>query len=340
MNGLEHQTYWEIIIHPSHFLEQFTDFIIEKTSCAIEHLDISPTLNLSASNPFAISYDEDSWQSFNDFSISQAKALSQNNSDNAQPTQIIIRLVDDFDISSLLQSLQNYALDLSAIFEKSVSFCYHIEKKANCDWIKAYQDSIQPISSGIFYIRPSWYESQYEDEDSKSPQTKHEIIINPALAFGSGHHASTAMCLEFLSQLDLHNKTLLDVGCGSGILSIAAHKLGAKVYACDTDESAVLETHKNAKLNNATLCDVWQGSIAQAPQDSPATYDVITANIIAFVVKLLHNDFKAKLAKNGVLILSGILDEYKFDIMQTFSDFKVLESRCQDEWVALKLTLE
>ena len=56
-------------------------------------------------------------------------------------------------------------------------------------------------------------------------------------------------------------------------------------------------------------------------------------------MKLLHNDFKAKLVKNGILILSGILDEYKFDIMQTFNDFRVLESRCQDEWVALKLTL-
>ena len=126
MNGLETQTYWEIIIHPSHFLEQFTDFIIEKTSCAIEHLDISPTLNSSASNPFAISSDEDSWQSFNDFSITQAKTLSQNNSDNAQPTQIIIRLADDFDILNLIQSVQTYALNLSAIFEKSVCFCYHI----------------------------------------------------------------------------------------------------------------------------------------------------------------------------------------------------------------------
>lgn len=328
MNGLETQTYWEIIIHPSHFLEQFADFITEKTSCAIEYLDTS-----LPSNPFAITYDEDSWESVGGFSIAQAKILPQSN--NTQSTQIVIRLADDFDISSLLQSLQSYASNLSVIFEESVGFCYHIERKANCDWIQTYQDSIQPISSGIFYIRPSWCASQ----DSRSSQAKHEIIINPALAFGSGHHASTAMCLELLSQLDLQNKTLLDVGCGSGILSIAGHKLGAKVYACDTDENAVLETHKNAKLNNAVLCDIWQGSIAQAPQDSPLTYDVITANIIAFVVKLLHNDFKAKLAKNGILILSGILDEYKFDIMETFNDFRVLESRCQDEWVALKLTL-
>ena len=205
MNGLEHQTYWEIIIHPSHFLEQFTDFVIEKTSCAIEHLDIFSALNSSTSNPFAISYDEDSWQSFNDFSISRAKTLSQNNSDNAQPTQIIIRLADDFDISSLLQSLQTYALNLSAIFDKSVGFCYHIEKKANCDWIKAYDFYTAHLVRGIFYIRPSWYKSQYED--SKSPQTKHEIIIDPALAFGSGHHASTFMCLALSLAMDLRENT-------------------------------------------------------------------------------------------------------------------------------------
>ena len=121
------------------------------------------------------------------------------------------------------------------------------------------------------------------------------------------------MCLDFLSQMDLRGKTLLDVGCGSGILGIAACKVGAEVYACDTDETAAHECQKNAILNNVRFKNVWQGSIAQSPSDTPKHYDVIVANIIAFVVKLLHNDFKTKCAKNGLLILSGILDEYKFD---------------------------
>lgn len=68
-------------------------------------------------------------------------------------------------------------------------------------------------------------------------------------------------------------------------------------------------------------------------------YDVIMANIVPFVLNLLHDDLKAKCRKNGLLILSGILDEYKFDIIKSFNDFNVLETRCKDEWVALKLTL-
>lgn len=325
MNVLDKQTYWEIIIHPSNFLELFADFITEKTSSAIEYLDIS-----IESNPFAIMYEDHLWQSVG-FDIWQAKQ-------STQTIQIISRIDSNIiDIQAFLHSLREFASILSQTMQDKVGFCYHIEEKSNCDWIKAYEDSIEPVLCGRFYIRPLWKESALKDNNQTNDYK--EIIINPALAFGSGHHASTSMCLDFLSQMDLRGKTLLDVGCGSGILGIAACKVGAEVYACDTDETATQECQKNAILNNVHFKNVWQGSIAQSPSDTPKHYDVIVANIIAFVVKLLHNDFKTKCAKNGLLILSGILDEYKFDIIKAFDDFNVLETRSKDGWVALKLTL-
>ena len=107
------------------------------------------------------------------------------------------------------------------------------------------------------------------------------------------------------------------------------------VEACDTDEFALQETRKNFESNATALEASWLGSI----NHSRAHYDVIIANIIAFVITLLHDDFAAHLKKGGILILSGILDEYKSDIMRTFSDFTLLEARSTEGWSALKLTL-
>lgn len=321
MQGLDKQTYWEIIIHPNGFVEQFADFILQKTSYAIEYLDITP------SNPFAIIYNDDSWKSIG-FDIQKAKQ-------STQPTQIISRIGrDDIDLPTFIESLRDFALWLTDIHNERIGFYYHIEEKQNCDWIAAYKDSITPVQCGRFYIRPLWRESSH-----KQGKNDKEIIISPALAFGSGHHASTAMCLELLGEIDLQNKTLLDVGCGSGILSIGACKLGAEVYACDTDECAIEESRKNATLNQVNFKKIWQSSIAQSPLDTPMQYDVIMANIVPFVLNLLHDDLKAKCRKNGLLILSGILDEYKFDIIKAFNDFDMLDTCCKDGWVALKLTL-
>lgn len=387
MQGLDKQTFVEIIIHPSGFLEQFADFITEyfsPDSEALTSCDIAPDmgacaieyLDTSSHNPFLITYDDDTWHGTLDFSPTKARACGQSE-------QLIIRLDKDFfhacekgGVSSLgqthldtqafsessqtsslkspfINALHSFVALLSERVGKHIDFCYHIEEKQNHDWIEAYKQSIQPVVCGRFYIRASWHTplTQLDTEafeaisessllNSKLEELDSEIIIDPALAFGSGHHASTSMCLELLSSLDLEGKNVLDVGCGSGILGIGAAKLGARVYACDTDELAIEECAKNAANNHITLAHLWQGSIQDSPQNAPQSYDVIVANIIAFVVKLLHNDFKAKLSKNSVLILSGILSEYKSDIMNAFSDFELLESRQKDGWIALALKLK
>ena len=129
-------------------------------------------------------------------------------------------------------------------------------------------------------------------------------MIDPALAFGSGHHQTTSNCLKFIPNLIKKDDNILDVGCGSGILSIAAAKLGANIDICDTDELSIQEAIKNAKLNNVIINNSWIGSA----NNSSKIYDLVIANIIADVLILISKDLKERVKQNGYLILSGILN--------------------------------
>jgi ribosomal protein L11 methyltransferase len=197
-------------------------------------------------------------------------------------------------------------------------------KEKNEDWISKYKTSIQPIEVGSFYIRPQW----------ENPKDDHiDIIINPALAFGSGHHESTYSCLQAINDYVTKNDTLLDVGCGSGILAIAAAKLGAKVDICDTDEIAVESARDNFTLNNVDFTESWIGSAVHAKKQ----YDIVTANIIADVLMMIHKDLKNALKDGGILILSGIIDKYVDDVLDKFQDFETLQKIQNKEWYTLVL---
>ncbi|RDU52847.1 50S ribosomal protein L11 methyltransferase [Helicobacter sp. MIT 00-7814] len=217
---------------------------------------------------------------------------------------------------------------LSARLQEQIGLAYALQEKKNKDWLQTYKDSITPIDCGKFHITPSWH---FNAESSKG---RIPIIIDPALAFGSGHHASTALCLELLSTLELEGKNVLDVGCGSGILSIASAKLGANVLACDTDSLSIEQTELNMQKNNTT-CTLIHGSLNKIPAQPQ---DVIIANITALVLKSLYKDFLLHLPKNGILIISGILAEYKNDIIACFNrGFAILQTLERDEWVAFKM---
>lgn len=196
-----------------------------------------------------------------------------------------------------------------------------IEVKDNIDWINEYKKGIKPVLVGKFYIRPSW-------EASKNGLIN--VIIDPALAFGSGHHESTSSCLNFISKYINSNthKTALDVGCGSGILSISLAKLGLKVDACDTDALAVLSSKENGIKNKIEFNDIWTGSVMATHKK----YDVVVANIIADVILLLVKDLKKSINDNGYLIISGILTKYKERILKNFGDLELVENITLNEW--------
>ena len=200
-----------------------------------------------------------------------------------------------------------------------------LERKANADWVQAYQESVTPVDVPPFYAYPTWSEPKAD---------RINVIIDPALAFGTGHHPTTAACLELIGRHVKPDMEAIDVGSGSGILAIAAAKLGAAVDACDTDPVSVGNTLANCDLNGLTLRRVWEGSASQATQ----TYDVVIANIVADVLVFIRNDLKKLLRDGGILILSGILDKYEAKILDAYSDMDIIERLPNDEWVTFAVT--
>lgn len=215
--------------------------------------------------------------------------------------------------------VEEFAKKLANALNKSVEVKTSLEEKSNEDWINRYKKSIKPIQVANFYIHPSWEEGK---------NGVNNIIIDPALAFGSGHHESTYSSLLSLEKYLKKDDRVLDVGCGSGILSIASAKLGAKVDSCDTDEQAIQSTKENAKLNHVNLSDIWVGSVDK----SDRVYDVVVANIIADILIILANDLKKVLKNEGILILSGILEKYEKRIMEHFEDCNHCETIANNEW--------
>ncbi len=197
-------------------------------------------------------------------------------------------------------------------------------KKDNEDWISKYKSSIQPVEVASFYIRPEW-------EEKKENLT--DIIINPALAFGSGHHESTSSCITFIDKIIKESDTVLDVGCGSGILGICSAKRGAVVDICDTDELAVKSAKENFALNKTTFNSSWSGSA----NNTTKTYDVVIANIIADIIIMINKDLKSRTKESGYLILSGIIDKYFDKVRDKFCDFELIEDIQKGEWHTLLL---
>jgi len=243
-----------------------------------------------------------------------------NNGIEEKENTLILR--SDEKLNDLLDELKEYVKALQEIFEEKISLEIDIKEKENKDWIENYKKSIKPVEIEEFYIHPSWYPPK---------ENKINITINPALAFGSGHHESTRSCVKALKKYVSKGKTLLDVGCGSGILGIVASKLGAKVDACDTDPLAVKSAKENFELNNVTYESMWEGSA----NNTNKIYDIVVANIIADVLIFIANDIKNRV--NDILILSGIIDKYKNKVLDKYKEFELIEEIKENEWVTLVL---
>jgi len=235
---------------------------------------------------------------------------------------IIIRSEDE--LEDIKSGVEYFTTELQSSLDNDIVCEVFLEKIENQNWIQKYKDSIEPVVCGKFYIHPSWYEPQ---------EDKLNILIDPALAFGSGHHETTSSCLDAISKYVKSGDTLIDVGAGSGILSIAATKLGAICDICDTDPQATENAVINFASNGVSPKNVWTGSAVQSDEK----YDFVVANIVADVLVLIHKDLKNILKDGGILILSGILENYEDKVLKKFEKFEIVEKIAKNEWRTLIL---
>ncbi len=232
-------------------------------------------------------------------------------------------LRSDEPLPELLDQLREYVDSLEELFGSKIDLTITQEKKRNEDWVSQYQKSVQPVEVGAFWIYPGWYEPRDD---------KINIRIDPALAFGSGHHETTRGCLQAIQKYVKEGDEVLDVGTGSGILAIAASKLGTKADICDTDELAIEQAKKNFALNEAKFQEAWRGSAALAKKK----YDIVIANIVADVLMMISSDLKNATKKEGIIILSGIIEKYRDRVYEKFS-LPLVEEIQDGEWITMIL---
>jgi len=202
------------------------------------------------------------------------------------------------------------------------------------DWMAAWKKHYNPVLIGNkLQIVPSWMNPP---DPSRIP-----IRINPGMAFGTGIHPSTQMCLEHLETYAPKGKPIIDLGCGSGILSIAAIKLGADhALAVDIDEQAVRNTRENAEINQVLeKIESSLGSLQEIREKRFSIYEapVVVVNILApVIVSLFQSRLGDLVEKNGILILAGILDSQFEDVekIATEKGFSRIEKRTSADWVS------
>lgn len=201
---------------------------------------------------------------------------------------------------------------------------YTVEAVAEQDWVRLTQSQFDPIPiSPRLWIVPTWHDAP----DSHAINLK----LDPGLAFGTGSHPTTRLCLRWLDAHLQGGETLLDYGCGSGILAIAGVRLGAaRVDGVDIDTQAVTASRDNATLNGVSAHFGLPGELA------PGQYDVVVANILTNPLKGMAPLLAGRVRAGGRLVLSGILAEQAEDVMAVYRDWFVFDPSAIDEgWVRL-----
>ncbi|MDO6543802.1 50S ribosomal protein L11 methyltransferase [Photobacterium sanguinicancri] len=203
-------------------------------------------------------------------------------------------------------------------------FAHKIEQLEDKDWEREWMENFHPMRFGRrLWICPSWREAPEPNAVN--------VLLDPGLAFGTGTHPTTSLCLEWLDGQDLEGKTVIDFGCGSGILAIAALKLGAKsVIGIDIDPQAILASRDNAQRNG-----VSEQLELFLPKDQPEGIqaDIVVANILAGPLRELSPVIKSLVKDGGDLAISGVLETQSEDVATYYSDEVALDPvAVREDW--------
>lgn len=256
-------------------------------------------------------------------------------------TSITVYIPDDAQGAEMVISLKNLLKNLKEndVDNKFGRLELNFSDVKEEDWANNWKQYFKPLKVGEkLLVKPSWEE--YDNIDNRTI-----LEIDPASSFGTGQHNTTKLCLEFLETCLKSGDRVLDLGCGSGILSIGAMLLGAdSVTAVDIEDHSVRTAMENAQKNGISLdkYTAYCGNIVVDEELSNKLgtgYDIITANIVADVLIAMKNLFYKYLKDSGTLIISGIIDSRKDEVIDEVVSvgFKVDSIKELDNWVSVKL---
>ena len=230
---------------------------------------------------------------------------------------LVSALFDEgIDVSKIMADLQHET--------KLANLQYSTESIQEQDWVRATQSQFDPIKiTDNLWIVPTWH---------SAPNTNAiNIVLDPGLAFGTGSHPTTHLCLAWLTQTVSAQNTVLDYGCGSGILAIAAKKLGAShVVGTDIDPQAIQSSLYNAEQNHVTA------EFYNAAQYQTQIFDIVVANILSSALSVLAPALAKSCKTGGKIALSGILKEQAADVSAIYAEWFTMNApQYMDAWVLL-----
>ncbi|RIQ19703.1 50S ribosomal protein L11 methyltransferase [Bordetella avium] len=240
---------------------------------------------------------------------------------------VVALLPDGVDPAQLLEEAAQAALLDAAEFAG-----WTLREVPDADWVRLTQSQFGPIRiSDQLWIVPSWHREDTDEATASIPEGALRIELDPGLAFGTGSHPTTHLCLAWLESELPAGADLLDYGCGSGILAIAARKLGAgDTTAVDIDPQAVQSTRDNAEVNQVSLA-------AELPEGlADGQFRVVVANILSNPLKVLAPMLAGRVAPGGDLVLSGVLERQAQEVAAAYAPWLAMSVwRARDGWVCL-----
>ncbi len=233
-------------------------------------------------------------------------------------------ILDDMITNELNASVKVIAEEFDAV--------YTVEKLENKNWNEIWEANFEPVSVGSFCT----VRADFHDADSS---VTHDLIINPKMAFGTGHHETTYMMIDTMSDLDFTGKSVFDFGCGTAVLAILAKRLGSdRTLAIDIEEESASNSVENAEVNHVEGIDIRQAVIQDI---EPEKFDIILANINRQVLLDTADLIASHQEQRGVLLVSGVMvqDEQIVETRFNEAGYQRHSIKNRGEWLCIRYTL-